>query len=103
MALIVFIFGLVPAIYAGFTPLEQFNQQRNIVADIRLGQIERNIREAKTALCLAQQVGDMRAVQLAGDAIRGAQTDYWNFTAKYEHQPRYYPEPACEVLIVTKR
>jgi hypothetical protein len=91
------IWGLIPFIFSGFTSSAQSQTQQEQLRDIRVGQIERNIRDAVELRCYAQIQGNMPALSFATEAIRKYQTDYVKLTN------RYAQEPSCDALIVTKR
>jgi hypothetical protein len=68
--------GLAPFLFAGFVNGDQFQELRQLGMDIRISQIERSIKDAKEAVCMAQAEGSMPALELASAALSKAVYDY---------------------------
>jgi hypothetical protein len=90
------IWGFVPFLFTGFASADQFHDLKQQSIDIRTSQIERSITEAKRSQCEAQASGNMDALTWATNALSKYQDDY------YKVNKRYFPEPPCSALIVSK-
>lgn len=89
--------GFIPAVFAGFVTVGQFAELKGPLTEIRVSQIERNIRDAREAQCYAQIEGNMAALQLATYNLEAAKSEYRAAAAREPYVP------ACNELIVSKK
>lgn len=88
------IWGVGQPFYPGFAGKTQLNAVQTQVNDIRLDQITRNLKDAKTAECVAQQQGNMVALKFAQDEVQTAYDAYFAIT---KIAPRI---PGCDELVL---
>lgn len=88
------IWGVGQPFYPGFAGKEQLNSVQTQVNDIRLDQITRNLKDAKTAECVAQQQGNAVALKFAQEEVQTAYDAYFAIT---RIAPRI---PGCDELVL---
>lgn len=95
-------FGLMPGLFGpGFVHADQFDALKQLGMDIRVSQIERTIKDAKTDLCYVQSDpnGNQRQLELASQALMSAITE-WQRAKNTTAIPRI---PDCSELVVAKK
>lgn len=90
------IWGYAKPLYEGVAGRSQVGDIQSQVNDIRLDQILRNLKDARTTECIAQQQGNMIALQAAQNELQKEYQSYYNLM---KIEPRI---PTCDELILTK-
>lgn len=88
------IWGMVQPLFPGFAGRDSLSAAQQQITDIRLDQISRNLRDAKTAECVAQQQGNGAALMFAQNAVMQAYQAYFTIM---KVPPRI---PDCSELVL---
>lgn len=88
------VWGVGQPFYQGFAGKTQLSNVENQVNSIRLDQITRNLRDAKTAECVAQQQGNAVALMFAENEVNAA---YQTYIEIAKEAPRV---PSCDELVL---
>lgn len=88
------VWGIGQPFYQGFAGKEQLGNVEQQVNSIRLDQITRNLRDAKTAECVAQQQNNAIALMFAENEVNSA---YQTYIEIAKEAPRI---PSCDELVL---
>lgn len=92
------VFGIIQIFgFSGFATKAEAQAQQQLLKDIRVSQLENQLRDYRAQQCQAQMEGNLLALQLATSNLREKGNLYWMITGRV-----YTPEDCSALLVVVR-
>lgn len=91
--------GLFPVslVFSGFATNVEAVEVQQLVKDIRVSQLENQLRELRVQQCIAQTEGNATALRLATSGLTEKGNAFWKLTG------RVYTPESCDTLLIVRR